>query len=344
MQNAKEFFASLFGGAKQPVFVYTAQGLPIFCNRSAAGLLTRWKMTEAQVYTVFSADARVCLREQAGRAVGACFDREAVDLYLTPYFYNEETWLVARVEQTAVSGLEQDLMRVLRNSGAKMNSYLNGIYGTAQRLGLQTEEGARLGRDVHQLLRMKNHLYQLLDRTGIKEYLVPIELGSFMQEYVRSVLELKPDLPIRVADVPADLFVRIMPEDMELVLSVLISNACRFGEGEIVLSAERKEGSICLTVADNGPGVADPSRLFEWGYRTADRKGVSGLGFSLAMARQLLVNQGAALEYARVGAQTCFTVALEPSDLPAGSVLAEWSAEPLENSLSQLRIELSDIL
>ena len=232
-------------------------------------------------------------------------------------------------------------MRVLRNSGAKMNSYLNGI---AQRMGLESEEGERLGKDVHRLLRMKNHLYQLLDRRGTKDYLVPMELGPYVENYVRSILELKPDLQIRAAVLPADLFVRMMPEDMEMVLAVLVSNASRFGNGEIVLSAGRKGENIFLTVADNGPGPQDPSRLFEWGYRTADHQGVRGLGFSLAMARQLLEGQGAGLEYAREGEQTCFTVLMEPSDLPAGSVLAEWSAEPLSNSLSQLRIELSDIL
>ncbi len=344
MRTAEEFFAGLYRGAMQPVLVYTAAGAPVFCNRSASVLLKRWKISDAALFEKLSAEGKQCIEEQAGRSMALCLQQEAVDLFLLPYFYEDTPYLIVRAEEASVSGMQRDLLRVLRNSGAKMNSYLNGIYGAAQRLGLETEEGERLGRDVHHLLRMKNHLYQLLDRSGTRDYLVPMELESFIREYIRSVIELKPDLGIRAAQIPAGLYVRMMPEDMELVLSVLVSNACRFGNGEIVLSAERKGEKIGLSVLDNGPGPEDPSRLFEWGYRTADRKGASGLGFSLAMAKQLLEGQGATLTYARVGEQTCFTVELEPSDLPQGSVLAEWAAEPLSNSLSQLRIELSDIL
>ncbi len=344
MRTAEDFFASLYSGAMQPVLVYAEAGVPVFGNQAASVLLKRCMLEKEALFARIATDAEICLKEQRGRAVCLGIQQEAVDLYLIPYFYEEKPYLVVRAEEASAKGMQKDLLRVLRNSGAKMNSYLNGIYGTAQRLGLDTEEGERLGRDVHHLLRMKNHLYQLLDRGGTKDYLVPMDLEPFVREYIRSVEEIKPDLQIRVGNIPPELFVRMMPEDIELVLSVLISNACRFGEGEILLSAERREGDICLSVWDNGPGLQDPSRLFEWGYRTADRNGVSGLGFSLAMAKQLLQSQGARLEYARVGEQTCFTLVMEPSDLPTGSVLAEWVAEPLSNSLSQLRIELSDIL
>lgn len=341
MKRAEEFFEGIYGAAVQPVLIYTEAGAPAFANGAATAFAERWKVSAEALYAQLLEDASTCLQQRQGRAVCINIGPETVDLYLLPYFYKETPYLVAQVEE---GGSAKDLMRILRNSGAKMNSYLNGIYGVAQRMGLESAEGERLGKDVHRLLRMKNHLYQLLDRQGTKDYLVPMELAPFVDKYVRSVMELKPDLRIRAAKLPKDLFVRMMPEDMELVLAVLVSNAVRFGKDEIILSIGRKGKKIFLTVADNGPGPQDPSRLFEWGYRTADRKGVRGLGFSLAMARQLLEGQGAGLEYARKGDQTCFTILLEPSDLPAGSVLAEWSAEPLSNSLSQLRVELSDIL
>lgn len=339
MTSETEFFAALYRQSPKAVWVFAAQGEAIYCNPQAVALQERLGCSVAEIYAPMAEVCARCVAQARGEEF-AFLQEEPLGLFIFPYFYEEAAYAVAEAEV----GAGQDVLQVLHRSGAKLNGYLNGIYSVAQQLGLESEFGSRIGRDVHRILRMKNHLYQLLDREGVRSYLVPVNAGSFLENYARQAIELKPNLNLQLLPLEENLFVRMMPEDMEVVLSALVSNAYRFGAGYIAFSAAQAGDRIALTVANDGAAPAHPDRLFEWGYREADNRGAKGLGFSLAMSRKLLRSLGGDLTYSRVNGQTLFTILLPPSDLPAGTELAEWGAESRENSLSQLRIELSDIL
>jgi signal transduction histidine kinase len=91
--------------------------------------------------------------------------------------------------------------------------------------------------------------------------------------------------------------IEVDPERMAQVLGNLVSNALRYTPqgGEVLLSAERGQGSIILKVQDSGPGI-DPEELphiFDRFYRSdksRQQSGESGLG--LAIARSIVEAHG----------------------------------------------------
>ncbi len=336
MISANEYFSGIYQEMQKPILVFDAKKQPVFCSAKAdaMGLLPLPAAVMKEVERCRSTLRGAVLPVQVG-------ERE-LNLYFTPSIFDEETYLVVMAELPYEHPELPGLMQVLRNSRGKLAGYLNGIYNVAQRLGLDSPDGKELGDDVRRVMRMAEHLDRLIDGEGRTVYRVPMEIGPFVVSYIRALNEIEMDREILVPPYEEGMIARIMPEDLELALGVLVSNALRFGDGKVSVYSGRKGKKIYITVADDGAGVAAPHRLFEWGYRTADRKGVKGLGFGLAMAKRVLELQGAELLYEREGERTCFHIVLEPALLSEGSRLAEWKSEPKENSLSQMRVELSD--
>ena len=100
------------------------------------------------------------------------------------------------------------------------------------------------------------------------------------------------------------------------VLVNLLTNAVRYGNGQIRLDAHTNGGHVVLEVHDNGPGV--PKRYeetiwerFERGAHRLDAS-VPGSGIGLPIARSLVESHGGTIGYQR-SAQlggACFTVSV----------------------------------
>jgi len=99
---------------------------------------------------------------------------------------------------------------------------------------------------------------------------------------------------------------------LETLVANLLTNASRYtpAGGRILLKLERREARVCLTVEDNGPGIAeaDRERVFERFYRagSADNTGVTGCGLGLTIVQHV-----AALHQA--------TVTVGPSSFASGA-------------------------
>lgn len=338
MISATEYFAGIYQEIPKPILVLDAKMQPVFCS-AAAETLALLPLPAAALK-----EGERCRAELRGSALPLQIAEQELTLYFAPSIFGEETYLVVTAELPPEHPELPGLMQVLRNSRGKLAGYLNAIYNVAQRIGLDSPVGKELGDDVRRIMRMAEHLDRLIDGEGRIIYRVPMDIGRLVAGYVRTLNEIELDQTILTAPYEQDLTARIMPEDMELALGALVSNALRFGNGKVTVRTHREGEQIYVTVADNGPGVEQPERLFEWGYRTMDQKGVKGLGFGLAMAKRVLALQGASLIYERAGEQTCFHIVMDLEPLPDQGRLAEWKPEPLENSLSQVRVELSDYI
>src|SRR2546421_10744173 len=93
-------------------------------------------------------------------------------------------------------------------------------------------------------------------------------------------VQLPDDLPL----------VNIDSGRIEVVLHNLVANALVYGEGEVRITAEKREDAIIVAVSDNGPGI-DPDELphvFERSYRARhgrqQRSGGTGLGLAICKA------------------------------------------------------------
>ncbi|MFP5257715.1 MAG: sensor histidine kinase [Acidobacteriota bacterium] len=111
--------------------------------------------------------------------------------------------------------------------------------------------------------------------------------------------------------VPPDLEVRFPPGAFELVCSVLVDNALDAVTergGFVEIAARVKAGEFLLSVADDGPGIAEAvaPRIFEPFFSTRESKAHSGLG--LAAARGVARGLGGDIDFAlRPGGGCLFT-------------------------------------
>jgi PAS domain S-box-containing protein len=104
---------------------------------------------------------------------------------------------------------------------------------------------------------------------------------------------------------------------MEQVLTNLISNAVKYGDGKPVSVRLRADnGHAELSVSDRGIGIAeeDCARIFEQFERAAARRNYGGLGMGLYITRQIVVAHGGAVRVeSRPGEGSTFRVSLPRS-------------------------------
>jgi signal transduction histidine kinase len=107
------------------------------------------------------------------------------------------------------------------------------------------------------------------------------------------------------------------PATLRQVLDVLIDNARLHGGGTVRIEVEVRAGSAVVSVADEGPGIAEgrEQRIFERGTSFG-----AGRGVGLAMARDLLDHDGGRLVLAR-SRPTVFE-----AFLARGEMTEHWSA------------------
>jgi len=83
------------------------------------------------------------------------------------------------------------------------------------------------------------------------------------------------------------------------ILENLVGNAIKYGRdgGRVVVGIAAKGDAVTLTVADDGPGIADARRaqLFER-FRRGNHDGISGAGLGLAIVRQATGRLGGRIE------------------------------------------------
>lgn len=113
---------------------------------------------------------------------------------------------------------------------------------------------------------------------------------------------------------------------LEQVLSNLVSNALKFGEGKRVqVTVVGTPDAAVLTVADQGAGISpeDQARIFERFERGAAGRNVAGLGLGLWITRAIVVEHGGQITVESApGAGAKFRVELprgERSREPAGT-------------------------
>jgi signal transduction histidine kinase len=101
---------------------------------------------------------------------------------------------------------------------------------------------------------------------------------------------------------------------LEQVLTNLLTNAARYGEGKPVRVSVRQEGAeAVLEVADQGPGIApaDQQRIFGKFERAVDRNEVSGLGLGLFIVQTIVELHGGSVGLrSSLGQGAVFTVRL----------------------------------
>lgn len=122
---------------------------------------------------------------------------------------------------------------------------------------------------------------------------VPAPLGGVdLDDVLRPLVVARRAQGQRVAWQPAGRRVWARPDDLTVVLNVLLDNTAQHAPGEpVAVFAQDSDDHVRIVVADSGPGVPEQARatLFERGAR---RNGSPGQGLGLHVARRLMLQCG----------------------------------------------------
>ena len=187
------------------------------------------------------------------------------------------------------------------------------------------DELERIRRAVNTLGRM---ITDLLDASSVEARRltlerVPVKVAPLAREAIASVPDLVGRCEVRV-DAGADVCVLADPGRIVQVLGNLLGNAAKYGEPgkTVVVDVVRTGDDVRVTVSNRGPGIPAHclSRVFERFDRgTETRRGTSGLGLGLYIAKELVEAHGGRIwAKSAVGVITQFHFTL-PLDSECGS-------------------------
>lgn len=180
----------------------------------------------------------------------------------------------------------------------------------------EEERGAWL-KDIDELDRIADSAIRLVREEVSEDSREAIRLDAIVEEIGRELGEL--GHPVTVRPLPSAT-VRAMPLAVKRALRNLVVNAATHGGGAEV-AASIGTGAVTVTIEDDGPGIPEEMmhRVFEPFFRVdeARRKFYPGAGLGLAIAREILGNNGGTLTIAnrpRRGLRQTVTFPLAPRD------------------------------
>ena len=175
-----------------------------------------------------------------------------------------------------------------------------GILATLRARGdeLDPEQRAQLDKTLwEQTDRMRRLIEQLLDLSRLDAQAVALERRPVeVRELVENVVDAVAGTSRVEVRVDPGLEAVVDPLVLDRVLSNLLVNAFRYGRPPVVLSADRRDRHLRITVEDEGTGVPPElvPRLFDRFEHGSEGKG-AGLG--LAIARAYADAHGGSLVY-----------------------------------------------
>jgi signal transduction histidine kinase len=127
-----------------------------------------------------------------------------------------------------------------------------------------------------------------------------VDLGRLVREAVAAAQLAQDEVPLRAEVGPSVPAIRGDAERLRQLLDNLISNAVKHSEAgvPVEVSAQRRDGSVVLAVADRGPGIAPEHQelVFEKFGRVHGGGAKPGTGLGLFIARSIAEAHGGRLE------------------------------------------------
>lgn len=153
-------------------------------------------------------------------------------------------------------------------------------------------------RSVRRLAKLADELLDVARIRGgrLRLELEPVDLGALVREVAPRTAEGlgRPSSDLKIdADAPVE--GRWDPMRIEQVVTNLVSNACKYGNGKpIEVRVRRNAGGAELVVQDHGIGMshADQQRIFERFERAVTPHEYSGLGLGLWITREVVQAHG----------------------------------------------------
>jgi signal transduction histidine kinase len=124
----------------------------------------------------------------------------------------------------------------------------------------------------------------------------------------RELFKKKSIILVTDIDIIKNLFIDFTPNDLDIVLNNLLSNALNYSESNttvtVLANLIKKENQIEIIVKDQGIGISDDNltRITEKFYRVDKSRNnlIQGHGLGLAITREILANNGCQIDISSV--------------------------------------------
>ena len=122
------------------------------------------------------------------------------------------------------------------------------------------------------------------DQEGVRE---PDQINRLIQEISQQESHREETLELSLADCPD---IAINSVAIKRVLSNLVENAFRYGNGWIKISSYHQGNTVCFSVEDNGPGIDETKveSLFQPFTQGDSARGSLGSGLGLAIIKRIV--------------------------------------------------------
>jgi two-component system sensor histidine kinase RstB len=162
----------------------------------------------------------------------------------------------------------------------------------------QQETASGIREDVNQLEDLIDEVleHQKLMREPEPERM-RLSLDKPMLEVRENLKDLYPDIDI-ILDNDSPITLNAHPPSIYRLLQNLVSNACKYAEQEVVVSAYADNTATYICVDDDGPGVPEEEqrRVMDAFYRIDNSRTQAGYGLGLAICKRILDMHGGQLE------------------------------------------------
>lgn len=177
-----------------------------------------------------------------------------------------------RDQKTRYRNALGDLAHSLKTPLAVLQSSLNN-----KQDDIQSEQISRMNSTIEYQL-------QRAATAGSASIGKPVDVESVSRRMLDSLHKVYIDKHIQIAvEIDASVMFRGDEGDLMEVLGNLLENAFKWADKHITLSAEQNHGKLCITISDDGPGIAEDEAddLLKRGKRADQNKAGYGIGLSI---------------------------------------------------------------
>ena len=165
-----------------------------------------------------------------------------------------------------------------------------------------------LERCKERLRGMRALITDLIDLTKIEaggknRHITNVDLHQVTKSVIDTIEPLAKQKKVKIhADIPENCFIRADRNEIEIIISNLVSNAVKYNhdEGEVFIDISRPDNTCIIVVEDTGIGISseDQGRLFQdfVRIRTSETKNISGSGLGLSIAKKMIDLYGGSVQ------------------------------------------------
>jgi signal transduction histidine kinase len=250
-----------------------------------------WTTPEAP----FFGEEELSLLRALGAVTGLALDR--VRLYQAEH--------AARLQLERANEVKANFIALAAHELRTPMTTIHGFVTTLHHLGDRLDEEQRdnvRGALIQQTERMARLVEQLLDLSRLDADVIEIapervDVRSQVEEIVRATAADPGAVEVAV---PEDTQATVDRNVLDRVVGNLITNAFRYGQPPVIVSAERTDHHLRITVEDRGSGVSPefvPDLFERFSRSEGSRASAVGTGLGLAIARSYARAHGGDLIY-----------------------------------------------